>query len=229
MSAEQLELTPTKGTAEEIARRIKDAIQGIIPQLEAERDRQYEREIAPLNEEFKQLSLEAADIAEAEDRLKELLPAKARECQREADGLLLAGKPEEAREVLAEMQEAENTPAAMATRMRELEERAGDEIPREKRRIARRAFYEWRDKLEIVIRTVEHGLFIDLLNGVHSSSDEFQVRTGLKDRTGDFFGITSFDTAEEAREHDRRPTLTAPEDSEEWKSGHDWYGGSSRR
>ena len=67
--------------------------------------------VAGLNAERAALEQESQGILKAADELKLLLPAKAREAERAADALLLAGKHEAAQAKRDEQQQAEAAPA----------------------------------------------------------------------------------------------------------------------
>ncbi len=102
----------------------------------------YVAAVSGLESERAALEQESAAILKAADELKLLLPAKAREAERAADALLLAGKHEEAKAKIAEQQQAEAAPAEMEQRRSAIAVRVV-EIDGEKRTIARRVFQEW--------------------------------------------------------------------------------------
>ena len=195
-----------------------DEIQGMAVQiggtLEAafallieRRDRQYAEAIEPLDAERETLEQESAAIRETRVNLERLLPAKAREAQRAADALLLAGKHKEAAAKLTEAEVAANAPAAMTDRQREISARC-EAIEQEKKAIARRIFESWYPDAQRVIRAAEHGLLVILLDGVEDSMNDYQARTG-----------------ETLIKLFHRTNLTAPERSPEWTAGNRWYGG----
>jgi hypothetical protein len=78
------------------------------------------------------------------------LPAKAREAERAADVLLLAGKPAEAQAKRKEQQQAERAPAEMEQRCRAIVVRC-DQIEAAREAIARRCFAEWYPKLRAAL------------------------------------------------------------------------------
>jgi hypothetical protein len=98
--------------------------------------------VSGLNAERASLEQESQGIQAAADELKLLLPAKAREAERAADALLLAGKHEAAQAKRDEQQQAEAAPAEMEQRRQAIAARIG-EIEAEKRDTARRVFREW--------------------------------------------------------------------------------------
>ena len=71
----------------------------------------YAEAVSGLNVERVNLENESQGILKAADELKLLLPAKAREAERAADALLLAGKHEAAQAKRDEQQQAEAAPA----------------------------------------------------------------------------------------------------------------------
>ena len=210
----QLETQDTEVT--DIAEEISDTLQAAFDLLIERRDRQYADAIEPLDEERDTLEEESASIGEARVNLERLLPAKAREAQRAADALLLAGKHEEAAAKLTEAEEAANAPEAMKERQREISARI-EEIGAEKQTAARRIFASWHEDCKTVIRPVEHGLFVVLLDGLQKSFYDFQ---NLTNTAGDGVLNTLFRLG-------HITDLTAGERSPEWNSGTRWYGGRS--
>jgi erythromycin esterase-like protein len=103
-----------------------------------------------LDTERDKLEEESSEIRAASNELKLLLPAKAREAERAADVLLLAGKPAEAQAKRKEQQSAERAPAEMEQRCRAITVRCG-QIEAEKEAIARRVFAEWYPKLRAAL------------------------------------------------------------------------------
>jgi len=203
---------------QDLCEEIGDILQAAFDLLIGRRDRQYADAIEPLDAERDTLEQESASIGEARRNLERLLPAKAREAQRAADALLLAGKHEEATAKLTEAKDAANAPAAMTERQREISARI-EAIEREKKTIARRIFETWYADAQHVIRTTEHGLFVTLLNGVEDSMIDFQTRTGTTSPNGLTGGL--FHSGHVAG-------LTAPERSDEYRSAGRWYGGRVR-
>jgi seryl-tRNA synthetase len=171
------------------------------------RDSQYAGEIVPLDAERQSLLKEHAAIGEAAKNLSLLLPARARQAQREADALLLDGKPEEAAAKIRESEEAKNAPARMNERQQEILTRI-EGIEEQKKDLARRIFREWYPECQAVIRAGERGLFITLLDGLLESFRRFETtaKTPL---------VTQGHIVE----------LTSPERSREWASGRSWYSG----
>src|ERR1700722_2619589 len=106
--------------------------------------------VAGLNVERVNLENESQGILKAADELNLLLPAKAREAERAADALLLAGKHEAAQAKRDEQQQAEAAPAEMEQRRATIAGRI-EEINAEKSTIARRIFQEWFPQLRTVL------------------------------------------------------------------------------
>ena len=201
----QLEIQDTEvtGIAEEIGGIMEAAFDVLIQR----RDRQFAAAVEPLDAEEESLRDESASIQEARTNLEKLLPAKAREAQRAADALLLAGKREASEAKLAEAAEAANAPEAMKERQREISARC-EAIEQEKKAIARRIFESWYPDAQRVIRAAEHGLLVILLDGVEDSMNDYQARTG-----------------ETLIKLAHRTNLTADERSPEWQAANRWYGG----
>ncbi len=193
----------------DVVEEIGGTLQAAFDLLIERRDRQYAAAIEPLDAERDTLELESASIGEARRNLERLLPAKAREAQRAADALMVAGRHDAAQLKLTEAEEAANAPAAMTERQREISTRC-EAIDREKGAIARRIFDQWFSDAQHVIRAAEHGLFVTLLNGVEDSMIDYQARTGTGETLIKLFHITN---------------LTADERSAEWAAGNRWYGG----
>ena len=174
----------------------------------------------PLDAEKSALKEESAAIATAAENLKALLPAQAREAQRQADALLLDGKHEAAQAKIAEQHEAEAAPETMRTRQQAITARLSA-IEGEKRDIARRVFAQWYAELQTVIRPVETGLFVRLLDSGLAEMRAFQEKHGLVGTLADPYAFLVKDS--------HIAQLTAPERSEEWQAGNRWYRGGRTR
>jgi regulator of protease activity HflC (stomatin/prohibitin superfamily) len=198
------------GIAEEITGTLQEAFDTLIKR----RDNAYAAAIKALGVEIESLSQEYTAIAEVAQNLEALLPAKAREAQRQADVLLLAGKREEAQAKIAEQREAEAAPATMKARQQAISARL-EAIGEEKKAIAKRVFSDWYLDCQKVIRPIERGLFVVILDGLQKSFFDFQT---LTDTAGDGVLNTLFKLGHIAN-------LTAPERSAEWVAGQKWYGG----
>lgn len=98
--------------------------------------------VEELNVERAGLETESQEILKAADELRLLLPAQAREAQRAADALLVAGKREKAQAKLEEQQRAEAAPAGMEQRRSDIARRI-EAIGNEKKVIARKVFKLW--------------------------------------------------------------------------------------
>jgi len=117
----------------------------------------YAEAVSALESERVTLENESQAILKAADHLRLLLPAKAREAQRAADVLLLAGKGDEAQAKIAEQQEAERAPAEMEQRRLAIADRISA-IDDEKRTIARKVFREWFPGLRLVLLAEQRAL-----------------------------------------------------------------------
>jgi hypothetical protein len=191
--------TEIQDTAEHLANNFKDCFSLLVKRRDAARSDAFK----PLDDELARLAEESASIMEATQNLAGILSAQQREAQRQADALLLAGKPKEAAAKTTEAKEAEAAPAKMRARLQEIEER-GQAIEEEKSRINARTLEAFFDESKRIIRVAEHGLFIQLLNSV----EEYYQQEAQ--------GFAPYNVI---------CTLTAPEKSEEWKTGSAWYGG----
>ena len=204
---------------QDVAEEITGTLQAAFDLLIERRETAFAEAIKPLDAERDTLEQESASIGEDRVNLERLLPAKAREAQRAADALTLAGDAEGAEAKLQEAQEAANAPAAMIERQREISARI-DAVEAEKQATARRIFSTCYAEAQSVVRAAERGLFCTLLEGLKASFYEFQERTntgGTLDRPYSFLVRPSHIT-----------NLTAPERSEEWTAGNRWYSAGGR-
>jgi DNA repair exonuclease SbcCD ATPase subunit len=203
----------------EMATAITDVFSDTFTALIERRESQFTDAIAPLHEERESLTREYSAIGEAAQSLAEVLPARARQAQFEADRLMLEGKHEEARAKLAESEEARQAPKGMKQRQAEITARI-EAIDGEKKAVARRVFEGWYAELQRVIRAAEHGLFIELLDKSRDEMDAYQRKREL------------FATLDHPHSHfvqNRHINgLTADEKSAEWNSASRWYGGRTR-
>lgn len=213
MSVETIQDTGTE-IIKDVAEELRDSLQEAYDVLIERRDRQYADAIEPLDVEAEALRQEHVSLGAAARNLELLLPATAREAQREADRLMLDGKHEEAAAKIAEAEEARSAPAAMKERQQAITARIAA-IESEKKDAARRVFRSWHQDCQKIIRPIERGLFVTILDGLQDSFYEFQARTGT---AGDGVLNTLFKLGDIT-------DLTANEHSLEWKSGHRWYGG----
>ena len=213
---EQLETLTPDGAIQAITEAIGDTLQDTFDILIERRDTAFASAVTPLETERENLAKEYSAISEAAANLEALLPAQARESQRQADALLLAGKREEAETKITEQREAEAGPEKMRERQRGISKRL-EAIGEEKKDIARRIFESWYGELQQVIRASEHGLFIGLLDKSRDEMYNFQADHDL--------GAT-LDKPYSALVNDSRLSgLTASERSPEWTSGNRWYRG----
>jgi len=110
----------------------------------------YAAATSKLDGERTALEEESQAIQTAAYELRLLLPAKARTAERDADALLLAGKPKEAQAKREEQRQAEAAPAKMEERRRTISARIG-QIEAEKEAQARRCFAEWYPRLRAAL------------------------------------------------------------------------------
>jgi nucleoid-associated protein YgaU len=202
--------------AEEIGGTLAAAFEVLIQR----RDTAYAAAIEPLDAEDQSLREEYVSLGDAARNLEKLLPATAREAQRAADALLLAGKADKAEVKLQEAQQADSAPEAMKERQREITARI-EAIEAEKQAAARRIFSTCYAEAQSVVRAAERGLFCTLLDGLKASFYQFQERTGTG---GTFDHPYSFLVKDSHLQN-----LTAPERSEEWTAGSRWYSAGGSR
>ncbi|MGA2250996.1 hypothetical protein [Terracidiphilus sp.] len=110
----------------------------------------YDAAVSGLESECANLENESQGLLKAAEDLRLVIPAQAREAQREADALLLAGKCKEAEARYAEQQRAEAAPSVMEKRRGAIAARL-EAIQDEKRTIGRRIFKEWFPGLRAVL------------------------------------------------------------------------------
>jgi hypothetical protein len=110
----------------------------------------YAAATSKLDGERTALEEESQAIQTAAYELRLLLPAKARTAERDADALLLAGKPKEAQAKREEQRQAEAAPAKMEERRGTISARIG-QIEAEKEAQARRCFAEWYPRLRAAL------------------------------------------------------------------------------
>ena len=212
--AEQATDSEIQVMADEISAELKGAFDLLIEQ----RDTAYADAIAPLDAERANLAEEYSALSQASQNLEKLLPAMAREAQRQADALLVAGRIEESEAKAAEAQQAAHGLETMRIRQQEISSRL-ESIEEAKKAQARRVFRSWHSECKRLIRPLEHGLFVVILDGLQQSFFEFQAVT---DTVGDGVLNTLFTIGDIT-------DLTADERSPEWQSGTRWYSGRGRR
>ncbi len=205
-----------KSEIEDIALEISGTLQAAFDLLIQRREAALASTFAPLDAEKESLAREYADIGEAAHSLELLLPATAREAQREADALLLAGKADEAEAKMKAAQEAANAPGTMKARQQAISARL-EAIDAERKVVAKRVFEQWYGELQHIVRGSEHGLFIELLDKARNEMYAFQERHQLVGSLAEPYGFL-------VKDH-HLANLTAPERSAEWQSGQRWYKG----
>lgn len=206
-----------KSEIEDIAEEISAMLQGAFDFLIQRRETALAAAFAPLDAEAERLRMEYGAIEEAAHSLELLLPATAREAQREADALLLAGKADEAEAKMKAAQEAANAPEAMRSRQQELAIRINT-IEENKRDVAKRVFDTWYAECQSIVRSAERGLFIVLLDGLRDSFLDFESRA-----------CPPRDVANQMVKSFHILDLTADAKSPEWNAASRWYTGRGRR
>ena len=210
----QLETQDTE--VRDISEKIGGTAEGAYDLLLERREAAFAAAIEPLDSEREALAEESAGIEESARTLELLLPAAAREAQREADRLMLDGKADEAAAKLEESKTAAETPGLMRRRQREIAARI-EQIGEEKKAVARCIFDTWYAELQHVIRASEHGLFIGLLDKARDEMYAYQNRHGLQGTLDHPYSFLVKDS--------HLQNLTAHERSAEWNSASRWYGG----
>jgi len=200
---------------EKIRAGISGTVEAAFDLLLERREAALAAALSPLDEEEKSLRKEYGEIGAAARNLELLLPAKAREAQRQADALLLEGKQEEAATKIAEAEEARTAPESMKERQGEITERL-EAIAGERQVIAKHIFEPWYAELQHVIRAAEHGLFIELLDKAQDAMYAYQTRHELQGTLEDPYGFLIKDF--------HLSGLTSRERSAEWASSQRWYG-----
>jgi hypothetical protein len=173
----------------------------------------YAAATSKLDGECAALEQESAAIQTASDELKLLLPAKARQAERDADALLLAGKHEEAQAKRDEQQQAERAPAKMEQRRRDIAALIG-QIEAEKEAQARRCFAEWYPRLRAAL-VAEQSAMCDALDAAWTGIVRFSGETG----TGGIGGILKASMENDLTARDRGAERTL------YGRLVDWFGG----
>jgi alkanesulfonate monooxygenase SsuD/methylene tetrahydromethanopterin reductase-like flavin-dependent oxidoreductase (luciferase family) len=172
--------------------------------------------VAKLEAERAALEADSQGILKTANELRLPLPAAAREAQRQADKLLLAGKPEEAAAKYAKQRQAESAPGKLEDRRRTIAVRI-IEIASEKEAIARRCFAEWYPRLRAAL-VAEQLAMVDALDAAWTGIVRFSGETG----TGGIGGVIKA-----SMEND----LTARDQGDEraiYGRLVDWFGGRQR-
>jgi len=152
----------------------------------------YTAATATLDAERAALEADSQKTLKTAHELRLPLPAQAREAQRQADKLLLAGKPEEADAKYALQRLAERAPAEMERRASAISARLW-EIVSEKKVIARHVFQEWLPRFREAL-VEEQRTMCDGLDLAWEGVQRFALETGIQ-----LAGGTSNDLT--AREH----------------------------
>jgi hypothetical protein len=152
-----------------------------------------------LDTERDKLEEESQGILKQANKLRLPLPAQAREAQRQADKLLLAGKPEEAAAKYALQRQAESAPGKLEQRCRTIAARI-DQIASEKEAIARRCFAEWYPRLRAAL-VAEQSAMCDALDAAWTGIVRFSGETG----TGGIGGILKASMENDLTARDQGP------------------------
>jgi hypothetical protein len=137
----------------------------------------YAAATSKLDGERTALEEESRAIQTAAYELRLLLPAKARTAERDADALLLAGKPKEAQAKREEQRQAEAAPAKMEERRGTISARIG-QIEAEKEAQARRCFAEWYPRLRAAL-VAEQAAMCDALDSAWVGIQRFAGAHGI--------------------------------------------------
>jgi hypothetical protein len=171
-------------TVNELLQQLRDSYAAATAKLEAERAA---------------LEADSQGILETVNKLRLPLPAQAREAQRQADKLLLAGKPEEAAAKYALQRQAESAPGKLEDRRRTIAVRCG-QLAAEKEAIARRCFEEWYPKLRAGL-VAEQSAMCDALDASWAGIVRYAGETG----TGGIGGIVKGSMENDMTARDQGP------------------------
>ena len=130
---------------------------------------------AELDAERAALEKESSEIQAARSELALLLPAKARQAEREADTLLLQGRHEEAQAKRAEQLQAERAPDEMETRLVAITGRI-EQIAAGKQAVALRVYDDWFPGLRAVLLGEQTAL-VDSFDKAWEGIQRFAVET----------------------------------------------------
>jgi alkanesulfonate monooxygenase SsuD/methylene tetrahydromethanopterin reductase-like flavin-dependent oxidoreductase (luciferase family) len=144
------------------------------------------------------------------------LPAAAREAQRQADVLLLAGEPEAAAAKYAKQRQAESAPAKLEDRRRTIAVRCG-QIAAEEEAIARRVYDQWYPGLHATL-VAEQTAMCDALDSAWVGIQRYAGETGI----GGIGGIIKANSENDltARDHGEEKPI--------YGRLVDWFGGRQR-
>ena len=159
--------------------------------------------VAKLEAERAELEAESQGILETANDLKQKLPAAAREAQRQADVLLLAGEPEAAAAKYAKQRQADSAPAKLEDRRRTIAVRCG-QIAAEEEAIARRVYDQWYPGLHAAL-VAEQLSMCDALDAAWTGIVRYAGETG----TGGIGGIIKANLENDmtARDHGEEKPL----------------------
>jgi alkanesulfonate monooxygenase SsuD/methylene tetrahydromethanopterin reductase-like flavin-dependent oxidoreductase (luciferase family) len=159
----------------------------------------YAAATSGLNTERQKLEAESQGILETANDLKQKLPAAAREAERQADKLLLAGKPEEAAAKYAKQRQAESAPGKLEDRRRTIAVRCG-QIAAEEEAIARRVYDQWYPGLHAAL-VAEQLSMCDALDAAWTGIVRYAGETG----TGGIGGIIKANLENDMTARDQGP------------------------
>jgi hypothetical protein len=174
----------------------------------------YADAVSELNAERGTLEEESQGIQAKSDELKLLLPAQAREAQRQADVLLLAGQHEEAQAKRDEQQHAERAPEQLVQRQREIATRL-EAIDTEKKAIARRVFQAWLPGLREAL-VEEQRIMCEALDNAWGGIQTFASETGT---IGLPYSLITANLRSDMTAREHGPERATFERSQEWFGG----------
>ena len=197
----QTEPTTINSTVDALLQQLRDSYTAAVAKLEAERDA---------------LEQESQGIQAAANKLRIPLPAQAREAQRQADKLLLQGKPEAAAAKYALQRQAESAPAVMEQRCRAITVRCG-QIAASEEAIARRVYDQWYPGLHATL-VAEQTAMCDALDSAWVGIQRYAGETGI----GGIGGIIKANSENDltARDHGEEKPI--------YGRLVDWFGGRQR-
>ena len=130
-----------------------------------------------LDTERAKLEAESQGILKQANDLKQKLAAQGREAERQADKLLLAGKPAESAAKYALQRLAESAPGKLEDRRRTIAVRCG-QIAAEEEAIARRVYDQWYPGLHATL-VAEQTAMCDALDSAWGGIQRYAGETGI--------------------------------------------------
>ncbi len=201
-TTEQLE----QQTAEQTAQVIRDFSRGALGELADRREASYAETCVIFEAELAELAAELADLEAEMPSTVERLASAERVTRFRADELILAGKAEQAREKLRELEVSKGELARLEARRGEIAERC-EQLEAEKKTALRRSAEDFKESSIALIRGAETGLAL-ILDGARNTLNNLEAQ----------IGETLYQPAQ----------LTADEKSNEWRTLNRLYGGRGR-